>query len=491
MNDSQKVRKQQSLSVFCSPGSWATDPLHSLAAQLVADPYNASDRLFSHIGEVSVESRVAAYINRLLKSVYEHESSRSLTQNLQSQSSRRGGAAFASSHSDVNLSDLAHRGMWTMDGFATLLEYISPTSSSDQTIAKVLGGWKETSEAAAAPSLKCFDAEPHDVARDVHLFASRLRQVHFSKIGKQSFCDCLTASLLMYYADTTAVIHDHIVHAELRKVAASVMEISQDDTRHTLSLDGVLLSWGSKIKTRFVRDNMMSLPLDYMYSNLSEKELCERYVGVHTFAETLERLLLGYRQISAQQEEIKVMLRSALLLWRNQEPAPVIPAVTDVPERHQAKQQTKSLNSALQHKTARNWPSNLKSLKGRSISDILVQYFADKLSLIPIATSNRAQKEVMTAMKIVGQFVAFETIREPDEATSEADKTNWMKSLQSIARQAEAKLLQVVNASKLNETKRSKRKRNFTNSVAGIVRAWSGMTDAEKRIVSRGPKLRM
>jgi hypothetical protein len=76
----------------------------------------------------SSDSHVSAYINRLLKSLYEFDQDAS------------GGAAFASADPSVNLSDLAHRGLRRMDGFAILLEYISPTSSGDQNIPKVLGG---------------------------------------------------------------------------------------------------------------------------------------------------------------------------------------------------------------------------------------------------------------------------------------------------------------------------------------------------------------
>ncbi|GMF65023.1 unnamed protein product [Phytophthora lilii] len=71
----------------------------------------------------------------------------------QSHSARRGGAAYASSNPSVNLSDLADRGLWSMDGFATPLEYTSPTSASDQNVAKVLGGWTDTKQAGHPPTL--------------------------------------------------------------------------------------------------------------------------------------------------------------------------------------------------------------------------------------------------------------------------------------------------------------------------------------------------
>lgn len=190
-----KVRQQQSISVFCSPLCWSIDPFHSLASQLLVDPYNASARVFPQVTATNTDAHVAAYINRLLKSLYEYDKESTLTRNLQSHSARRGGAAYASSNPTVNLSDLAHRGLWSMDGFATLLEYISPTSASDQNVAKVLGGWSDTKQAGHPPTL--------------------------------------AATLLMYYRDTLEVAPQHI----------------QEE----------LLDWGSKIRKRFVTDNILSL----------------------------------------------------------------------------------------------------------------------------------------------------------------------------------------------------------------------------------------
>ena len=64
----RKVSKQQSLSVFPSALLWEQDVLHSLAAQIISDPYDVSNQIFSQIsGENGDELKVAAYINRLMK----------------------------------------------------------------------------------------------------------------------------------------------------------------------------------------------------------------------------------------------------------------------------------------------------------------------------------------------------------------------------------------------------------------------------------------
>jgi len=109
----KKTRQQHSVSLFASALVWEYDPLHCLAAQLVVDSFGTSDTLFGSLGLSESQDGVAAYINRLIQSVCAEDTRDELTKNLKSHSSRRGSAVVASSHSDINLCDLAHRGRWT------------------------------------------------------------------------------------------------------------------------------------------------------------------------------------------------------------------------------------------------------------------------------------------------------------------------------------------------------------------------------------------
>ena len=64
----RKVSRQHSLSVFPSALLWEQDMLHSIATQIVCEPYDASIKVFPQIGAYgSNELKVAAYINRILK----------------------------------------------------------------------------------------------------------------------------------------------------------------------------------------------------------------------------------------------------------------------------------------------------------------------------------------------------------------------------------------------------------------------------------------
>ncbi|TYZ60679.1 hypothetical protein PybrP1_012107 [[Pythium] brassicae (nom. inval.)] len=146
----KKTRQEHTVAIFPTALIWQYDPLHALAAQAAVDSYGLSTSLFSQV-EGGGQGSVSAYINRLLVSLAQGREGADLTSNLRSHSSRRGAAAVAASSADVDLSDLAHRGRWSMEGFNTLMEYISATSSSDQKVARVLGGWHSPARKVAPP----------------------------------------------------------------------------------------------------------------------------------------------------------------------------------------------------------------------------------------------------------------------------------------------------------------------------------------------------
>ncbi|KAH9086169.1 hypothetical protein LEN26_020387, partial [Aphanomyces euteiches] len=113
----KKTVQQHSVSVFSTALEWTFDPLHSLATQLSIDPFGLSERVFSQIAfENSQQDNVSGYINRLLSGLSDKANDIELTPNLRA---------------DVKLSDLAHRGRWTMDGYNTIFEYIAETTHSD------------------------------------------------------------------------------------------------------------------------------------------------------------------------------------------------------------------------------------------------------------------------------------------------------------------------------------------------------------------------
>ncbi|ETI30319.1 hypothetical protein F443_22560 [Phytophthora nicotianae P1569] len=408
-----KVSQQQTISIFCSPICWSIDPFHALACQLLVDPYNTSPKVFSQVTATTTDAHVAAYINRLLKSVYDYDHEAKLTQNLQSHSARRGGAAFASSNASVNLSDLAHRGLWSMDGFATLLEYISPTAASDQNVAKVLGGWTDTKQGGHPPTLACFDDESHHKFTRVSDYAKAIRLLHFAKISPKGFADCLTATLLMYYRDTLKVSPQHIVHQEMQRVHATLSPICQCQEE--------LLEWGSKIRKRFVMDTILALPLHIVKQSLSTEEQAEQFVGIHTFADTLERLLLGHQQLVLANEELKNMMRQILDRLSSTPTRGSSDRSNAAPE--QAREAEPAPTNPLRPPlVGQSWPAGLTTLKGKKLSDFLVQYIMENLGSLPKDSSNRGQKDCLRAVEILSYVADLSSIPPLPPSSCEAER---------------------------------------------------------------------
>lgn len=125
---------------------------------------------------------------------------------------------------------------------------------------------------------------------------------YFRKCSKRGFSDVLTASVIMHYDETSLVYCDHIMHIELRRAVSRVTLFT--------AVDEQLHLWGRIIRRRFVLDNLLSLPLITIRSRLSEMGLLQRYVGVHTFDQILQRLLHDYREILKLNEELLASVRS-------------------------------------------------------------------------------------------------------------------------------------------------------------------------------------
>ena len=138
----RKASKSQTISIFPAM-EFELCSFHSLASQLIANPYCTSLRIFDQLNpSINDEINCAAYVNRIFKNIYNSLGDQDMiTNSLQSQSARRGAAARAASSKEINLSEISHRGLWSLDGFATILEYFSPTSYGDQKVGCVLAGW--------------------------------------------------------------------------------------------------------------------------------------------------------------------------------------------------------------------------------------------------------------------------------------------------------------------------------------------------------------
>ncbi|KAH9114065.1 hypothetical protein AeMF1_011831, partial [Aphanomyces euteiches] len=244
----KKTVQQHSVSVFSTALEWTFDPLHSLAAQLSIDPFGLSERVFSQIAfENSQQDNVSGYINRLLSGLSDKANDIELTPNLRSHSSRRGAAVVAAASADVKLSDLAHRGRWTMDGYNTIFEYIAETTHSDQKVARVLGCWQQPTQMIEPAKLDSYGPK----ALPQQAFARRLFAHYTSRLQKESFVCALAAVLLVYYTDTMTKYPQHKVLDAMAAACTTVCgHNSPSDAEKTLR------EWGDGVRERFVRENV-------------------------------------------------------------------------------------------------------------------------------------------------------------------------------------------------------------------------------------------
>ncbi|KAH9072444.1 hypothetical protein Ae201684P_022022 [Aphanomyces euteiches] len=242
----KKTVQQHSVSVFSAALEWAFDPLHSLAAQLSIDPFGLSERVFSQIAfENSQQDNVSGYINRLLSGHSDKANDIELTPNLRSHSSRRGAAVVAAASADVKLSDLAHRGRWTMDGYNTIFEYIAETTHSDQKVARVLGCWQQPTQIIEPAKLDSYGPK----ALPQQAFARRLFAHYTSRLQKESFVFALAAVLLVYYTDTMTKYPQHKVLDAMAAACTTVCGTIRQATQKRLCENGVM-AFGSALSVK-------------------------------------------------------------------------------------------------------------------------------------------------------------------------------------------------------------------------------------------------
>ncbi len=123
--------------------------------------------------------------------------------------------------------------------------------------------------------------------------------------------------------------------------------------------------------------------------------------------------------------------------------------------------------TAMALQQARSWPNNLRSLKNKTMADVIYQYISENLRDIPTEKNNAAQQQVIRAMEIAAKFDAeLMTMKRPGAPTAN-DYTIWRRK----ALQIQAAILLKISEKKAN----GKRARSNTGSLLGILRAWTNL----------------
>ena len=313
-----KVSGQQTVTAFVG-ASWDCCPIHSLASQLVCDPDNVGPRVFdqwdsSQGPSTKAINKVSAYINRVFKRIYsvlrkDGVDRNLLTKGLTSHSSRRGPAGYAAQNRDCHLHEISRRGLWAVEAYATVLEYICGTSYGDQKIGRVLSGWPDANEGGVPPSLSPFDSEERTIIKK---FFEKIFLNYISRIDSTSFLEVLGCTLLIHLADTLELAPEHNMHFNM-VTAASGLNIMNGRDKHAIA--ATLCMWGAKIKTKFVIDNIMGLTIETVQDMISDDDLEKVYMKPNTFLQSTQRLFVMNKKLAAVNAELlsRVQEQSASL----------------------------------------------------------------------------------------------------------------------------------------------------------------------------------
>ncbi|POM78562.1 Hypothetical protein PHPALM_3896 [Phytophthora palmivora] len=311
-------------------------------------------------------------------------------------------------------------------------------------LAMVLSGWT--------------DPENHEARVRVESFALEMRRKHFSKLQTCSFTDCLTATALMYLDETLMLAPDHVIHVNITS-AAKAMRLRVPSTSE-------LKDWGRVIRKQFVLDNILSLPIRFIKSNMSERELSEQYLGIHTFAGALERGVLGYREVMNELQDIKQLLHRVLDRQYEQQHHNLAYPLLNLEVSSLAS--SANMVQTVVHRVSplgtmtRSWPSDFDSVKGIKLQNLVVRYVCDGLAYARYSPRNRIA------------------------TTSETSDVQSSQALTKFARMVQTRILSFIED---NRTDSGKRRRALTGTVSGIVRAWGALSKGKRDVTFTQNKL--
>ncbi|KAF1324351.1 60s ribosomal protein l11-1, partial [Globisporangium splendens] len=346
---------------------------------------------------------------------------------LKSHSSRRGSAVQASSNAYVSLSDVVHRGRWTMDGFATLLEYIAER-------------WEDPSHSVFPPQ-SSRSVDSIEAARLKHEFASALFIHYHDRLQSVEFIRMLAASLLLYYETTHQLAPNHLIHKALSSAVKKCCPELNEHEAHQM-----LLKWSAATRVAFVVDHLLALPASQVAANLPEDEAAKHYVGVQSFQSSMQRLVTGMRTIAKDVQSLRTTIQeikdSQNEIKRTQTAIlDVIRGITSQPTRtsHERKDRA-DLAQSLRPCGEPQWPDNLRSLARVSLSSLVYQFLYEGLQNVRRDRSNRAQTEALAAMKIAYELMGTNKPAPFHAVVGEEARAQWVKDVRLLALSIQAEV---------------------------------------------------
>ncbi|DAZ96717.1 TPA: hypothetical protein N0F65_011754 [Lagenidium giganteum] len=383
-----------------------------MACQLICDTYSPSDKLFTQLGSGEFTDGTASCIYRLLANA----SGDQVTQNLKSHSARRGSAVQASSHPEVNLCDLSHRGRWNMESLNTLMEYVAATSAADHEVGRVLGGWEYPRSKVIPPR---FQDDSTLQGKSQRAFATALMQRQQPFLHRCDFLHVLVVTLVMHFRATHDLQPQHTLHSTMVEVLQATKKLAKFSRGLAMFFE-----WSDDIRARFAAENAMSLPLDKLGQTIAScgDQVPAPLESSATHVDTVVRLGHTVSSLAAdvahirrtvgmivnQQQELLDQQAALLAMLRSssvpippprQHSQPLVPhresrlsTASSVILAHDAERQS--------HGNGRKWPKTLQTLKDVSFASLIYQFLHEQLEQVPLESKNYAQRDAHHAMRI-------------------------------------------------------------------------------------------
>ncbi|KAG7387935.1 hypothetical protein PHYPSEUDO_013333 [Phytophthora pseudosyringae] len=239
-------------------------------------------------------------------------------------------------------------------------------------------------------------------------------------------------------------------------------------------------------------ENILSLPVQHVRDSLTIEEQAQQFVGMHTFGDTLDRLLLGHQQLIAANEDLKSMM--CRILDRLDRPPDVSATLCSLCSARGGSGGPEPSDSAVVSATlplrpapiGQGWPKSLATLKGKHLSDFLVQFFMEGLGSLPKTPGNRSQKDCLRAVEIVGYVADLASIPTLPPSSRELERMLWILKMQNMASQCEAVLVNGFTKA----TTGAQRKCRRSGKLTGVVKAWSELTEQQRAAFRLLPRIR-
>ncbi|KAE8962167.1 hypothetical protein PR001_g29797, partial [Phytophthora rubi] len=217
---------------------------------------------------------VSKYINDIITAISERLAAASaplpstLTAGLSSHSLRRGSAAYANASPQLAIQWISTRGVWLLDSLTKAFAYVGTTTREDQSVGKILAGYKDPHLPCTTPTVKTLkELLPGlEYAQLLTLRGQLFKNVSgFTDTSLNvdaAVLDAALASLLIHLAEVTAAVQQEQEATGLTSHYLYRFHEALDSTNAALgsrlSLD-MCIAWGCQLRTSWETENFAQL----------------------------------------------------------------------------------------------------------------------------------------------------------------------------------------------------------------------------------------